>query len=326
MDTTKGTFIISHSSALELFRQPGFRWYLEQGRRDAPVGPCWDISASRVLDARNTDGCVGQLTLPIHITAADDCRGRKSELRVVHRHGGCFPFQSLVSIGNGLFAASPELCLVQLASELSTIHLATMTMELCGSYRNGQYGTAYAEPSLTDIATVQSFIEACRNTPGASLHGVKKLDSVLRYVSDGSASPRETVVYLLLCLPTVWGGYGLPKACMNYSLPIPASQLETLGRKTYRFDLCWPESKIALEYDSAEFHSDAVRLALDAEKRTTAQKLGYTVVSLTNGQLCSVDAMDELAAFLCSKMGKRFRIRTKGFALKQCATRAALGL
>lgn len=77
-------------------------------------------------------------------------------------------------------------------------------------------------------------------------------------------------------------------------------------------------------FDSSEFHSDAVRLALDAEKRTTAQKLGYTVVSLTNGQLRNVDAMDELAAFLSAKLGRRFRIRAKGFALKQHVLRATL--
>lgn len=126
MDTAKGMFIISHSSALGLFRQPGFRWYLEQGRRDAPVGPCWDISTSRVLDARNADGCVEQLTLPVHIMAGDDYRGRKSELGVVHRHDGCFPPQSLVSIGNGLLAVSPEPCLVQLASELPAVDLAVV--------------------------------------------------------------------------------------------------------------------------------------------------------------------------------------------------------
>lgn len=324
MDTAKGTFIISHSSALELFRHPGFRWYLEQGRRDVPAGVRWNVSASRVIGARDADGLIGRLTLPLHVTSCGDFRGRNSGLRVIHRHRGILPPSSLVALGKGLFVSSPELCMVQLASELTPVDLAVLVMELCGSYRMGQSGTLYGEPLLTDIATLQGFIQSCRDAKRMNLHGVKRLDAVLGHIAAGSASPRETAVCLLLCLPTVWGGYGLPWPQVNYPLPVHASHLETLGRKSYRFDLCWPESKVALEYDSSEFHSDAVRLALDAEKRTTAQKLGYTVVSLTNGQLRNVDAMDELAAFLSAKLGRRFRIRAKGFALKQHVLRATL--
>lgn len=321
MDTSHGTFVISHTSALELLRQPGFRWYLDQGRCDVPACPRWDPSVARVRMAQAANGCIGDLEEPLHITAGDDCRGRDSGCRIIHRHRGALPANSLIDAGFGVFCASPELCLVQLAGGIERTELLPLTMELCGTYRLGTDQTLYNQAPLTNVVTLRAFTSQAQV---GSTHGAQRLLWVLRYAADGSASPRETAVHGLLCLPTRQGGYGLPLPHLNYPVETRDTRLETSRRTSYRFDLCWPSCKLALEYDSDEFHSNAAQLALDAEKRTVAQQLGYTVVSLTNSQLCSVDAMDELAKLLSAKMGHRLRIRTKGFAMKQYALRKTL--
>ena len=61
----------------------------------------------------------------------------------------------------------------------------------------------------------------------AGIYGARRAARYARYVQDCSASPMETNLFLLLCLPTSEGGYGLPLPELNADLPI----IQYLGSK-----------------------------------------------------------------------------------------------
>ena len=64
---------------------------------------------------------------------------------------------------------------------------------------------------------------------------------------------------------------GLPK-------PEPQYWVQHRGRKLYRLDLAYPKSKVCVEYDGEEFHSDEVARQRDRARRKWLRDHGWTVI------------------------------------------------
>ena len=82
-------------------------------------------------------------------------------------------------------------------------------MELCGTYTKAAYDTResfsrYDLPRLTSAQSLEMFLHDNRR-----IYGVNRAHEALAFVRDKSASPMETALVLLLCLPVSEGGYGL---------------------------------------------------------------------------------------------------------------------
>ena len=95
----------------------------------------------------------------------------------------------------------------------------------------------------------------------------------------------ETKLTLLLCLPFKLGGYGLPYPELNY--PLYDTQFKKPKKELYRCDLCWPKLKLAIEYDSHQFHATNNKLALDSRRRIAIEQYGLHVISVTKQQVYS---------------------------------------
>lgn len=122
----------------------------------------------------------------------------------------------------------------------------------------------------------------------------------------------ESLLSMLLCLPPSLGGFGLPRPELNY--PIATNEEGVAMRKC---DLYWPNQKFALEYDSDAFHSDASKLHLDSSRRSTLEKAGVHVVSVTKNQVFDRSKLLGLAAIASKKLGKRLSLAPFNFAQKQ---------
>ena len=115
-----------------------------------------------------------------------------------------------------MLVSTPELALVQAATqEKNLVALLELGWELCGSYRTARTSLqhAYQVDPLTTTKSLQDF--ASRN---ASLDGAGKVARILPYFADGSASPRETKLALILGLPMMHGGQGLGIPSMNHEV------------------------------------------------------------------------------------------------------------
>lgn len=110
----------------------------------------------------------------------------------------------------------------------------------------------------------------------------------------------ESLLSMLLCLPPSLGGFGLPRPELNY--PIETNEGSIAIR---RCDLCWPDQQFALEYDSDTFHSDTSKLHLDSSRRSTLEKAGIHVVSVTKNQVFDRSQLFSLATIVSKRLGKR---------------------
>ncbi len=225
---------------------------------------------------------------------------------------GPFHPRSFMRIEDGLYVSTPEMAFCEMASVLSLERLIALGFELCGTYRRAStFGLArYDATPLTSPGALASFIEK-----SPQFKGVKKARRALPCILAGSASPRESELAMLLCLPYSLGGYGLPHPTMNAEMPLPKNVAAT-GRSSLRCDLYWPAARLDVEYDSAEFHSAARLLANDSMRRIALESMDVTSVNLTAEHLRRASLFDEAAQGIARILGKRVRL-PGDFRLKQ---------
>ena len=225
---------------------------------------------------------------------------------------GPFHPRSFMRIEDGLYVSTPEMAFCEMASVLSLERLIALGFELCGTYRHAStFGLArYDATPLTSPGALASFIEK-----SPQFKGVKKARRALPCILAGSASPRESELAMLLCLPYSLGGYGLPHPTMNAEMPLPKNVAAT-GRSSLRCDLYWPAARLDVEYDSAEFHSAERLLANDSMRRIALESMDVTSVNLTAEHLRRASLFDEAAQGIARILGKRVRL-PGDFRLKQ---------
>lgn len=233
---------------------------------------------------------------------------------------GPLPARSFAELDGLLLIPSPELLFLQMHSHLSDLECIALGFELCGHYSwRGSDAIEFSLPACTTPGKLKRYLD---RLPGVR-HRQRALSN-LRYLCPRSASPRETQLALLLGLPHRYGGYGFEGTILNK--PINVSSLTSAQWKhDLRFaDISWEGKRIAVEYDSGQYHSSAKKLERDAKRRTLLQAARYQVVTVTNDQLKHIGEMDRVAITLAKLMGKRRRIRAKEHERKKRELHRAL--
>lgn len=293
---------ISHSSALEFWRTHdlsrggGVRKTRMTSLQGASSDPT-DIrrlakqaspDAGRVFGAR-TDGslqaAVAHLDIkdaPLHIMVSDRKDRRKRSNLVAHYYPLPLPEGSFCKIGHNVYVSSPELTLVQMATILPQIDLLELCLEFCSGYTlNPESERGFDDrPALTSRKHLQAFVEKMKGHRGAG-----RIRSILPYVIDNSASPMESAVLMLLCLPSRKGGYQLPLPTHNESIPITGRARSHTGRRRLICDLYWEEFHLDVECDSTKHHTSKDQLGIDSDRRIILHAMGYHYVGITRWQL-----------------------------------------
>ena len=231
-------------------------------------------------------------------------------------------------MGEGLFVSRPEYCLLQMASTLSLVGLIELGYELCGNYSlaplssvNGDRETSahFNRRPLTNTKKIAAFLG---NANG--LHGRKKAIRALRYVLDGSASPMETILVLLLTLPFKMGGYHLPMPELNARMLPSRRGGQSASKAHYSCDLYWPDQDVTIEYDSDAFHTGGTSAARDAQKRNYLTATGLAPFSVTPVLLYNADALDGVAVQVAASLGKRLQYEKVKFVKARASLRKEL--
>ncbi len=205
------------------------------------------------------------------------------------------PPRSFALLPEGYLIPIPALTVANLARELPPLQLAECASELCSAYRKDPRdprGMHDRSPVL-DIAELRDYLNRASGVTGS-----KAARRVAPFIVEASASPMETTLALLLCLPKQKGGMGLPKPEMNARITIPPN-LRRLAKRGYvRADLLWRRQKVLVEYDSDWAHANTRSLNADAAKRNVLQRMGYTVITLTKDQVNEWGAFWEFASIV----------------------------
>lgn len=261
---------------------------------------------------------------PAHILLGSASRCRSSSRRVPHVCTQQLQGRPLFRLPGGIGVCSAAFACVQTApSTRGKIDLLELAYELCGTYRTRRTSAvpAYQVPPLVSARTLRDF--ALRNP---SIDGAQSVARVVPYLADGSASPRETKQALVLGLPHRYGGYGLGIPRMNYSVKASSAARALTGKSYFRCDLCWPEAKLDVEYQSRWAHEGEASRIKDSRRANALASMGWTVVGVTNDELDSLVAIDAIADTIRRRLGKRSQVRVGDYHTRKLKLRRQLGL
>lgn len=246
---------------------------------------------------------------PIHVLVS---RKMKSPIPDAVAHVSHFAFKGkpFLRVADGIFAACPELCFIQLACDLPFHELVKVGSALCGTFAVDSFranGLTKRAP-ITSVRRIEAFT---RRNPG--IRGAKAARRAVKYLAEKAASPPEAFLWTVMSLSQRYGGYGIPELELNRRIT-PSKRAQRLARrKTLVPDIVHAPSRLAIEYDSNSEHLTPDQISRDASKRLALESDGFKVVTVTTRQLSSSDEIRGIAEQSCKRIGRRFQIQSKNF-------------
>ncbi|RDB61538.1 DUF559 domain-containing protein [Gordonibacter sp. 28C] len=315
-----------HITALQILRTTNTseRSLLRSGPRTLPSEAPNAKTFCRSIELLRASHPTMVIEQPAHILVSRTSQCRSSSAFTAHACSAELQGCSLLRLQDGVYTSSAALAFTHLAAqEKSAIALLELGYELCGTYQTRRTGvlSGYQVEPLASIRALEAFI--ARNP---SLRGAAKAAKTLHYMTNGSASPRETKQALVLGLPLMYGGYGLGIPRMNYEVRASPAARALTGKSSFRCDLCWPEAKLDVEYQSRESHSGEEKRLEDSRRTNALAAMGWTVFCITNDELDSMVATDTIADTIRRHLGKRSQVRVSGYHARKLKLRRQLGL
>lgn len=246
---------------------------------------------------------------PVDVMVFNDAYRRRSNNVECHAWQTFLPNNAFYRV-RGVYVSSPEFVFLQMALTLPIEQLIALGCELCGQYVMLPEG--FKHPGsldempkrlcpLTSTSNISTFLEAVGKVKGKA-----KAKRALKYVVDGSRSPMETMVYMLLCLPVLLGGYGLPKPEMNATIQLD-DEARAIAHRSYCLgDLCWPDYKLDVEYHG-KVHVGAMQMKSDIGRELGIEHMGWQVVTITSPQVLDPGQFETVVKEVAAKMRKRLR-------------------
>lgn len=266
-----------------------------------------------------------EINRPMHILTSSEAQNRSlAPFARVHFRGGRLPRKSIVKLSDRTLTCAPEYALVQIAAkERSIIALLEIGYELCGTYREllAKQPRPYDAPALATAESIAAFVGE-----NPSIHGSRAIKRILPYLANGSASPRETKLALLLGLPRRLGGYGLGIPQMNLPVDFDSRAQSIALRASARCDLHWPESKLDVEYQSKFAHEGERARIRDSRRANALAAMGWTTISITNEELNSKTACDAIAEAIRKVLKRKRRLDPQDFDRRNRELRYELDL
>ena len=314
--------LFSHQTALQLVRS--YRIPADKMRPNARPPLPKSIPSDRELRALLAQLGLPAPVAPAHLMSAAGKRRRTSRVCTPHVCSAAPDKRFAIRLAERAYAYSPDHALAQIAaSEPSPIEILLYLWEACGTYGTPRTALqrAYNIDPLTSRRSLASFVS---NNP--SVAGARKLERALRYLANRSASPRETHLALLLGLPLMYGGYGLGIPQMNYAVMASPRAHAVSGKSFFKCDLCWPEAKIDVEYQSSEEHSGEQRRICDSRRANALATMGWTVIGVTGSEILGVASTNTIADTVRKRLGKKPRPLPHDYVERQLLLRKQLGV
>ncbi len=230
------------------------------------------------------------------------------------------PRDSFVYSQEGVPVVSPECCFLRLATELSLPELVKAGSMLCSQFSFSHSGVLLKRArAITSKSKITSYVESVHDVAG-----IKKARRALRFLVDNAASPPEIDTTLLLCMPALCGGYGIPFPELNGHVPLNEAAATTLGYSNCYCDLLWRKARCAVEYTSELHHAGYKKQAEDETRRAAIGAMGYRVHLLTKPQLYNQDAFEGIARLVSRAIGRQMPRKTLAFYERQRELRRVL--
>ena len=298
---------LSHDTALAFWR---YHYPL-----DSELGPTAHVSGTEDCASRKADvmdsipeafAIPGR---PVDVLVFNDDLRRRSSSIACHAWQTRLPPNAFYRMGD-VYVSSPEFVFLQMAPILPIEQLIALGCELCGQYVLMPKGVNHPSvlddmPKRLSPLTSESRIAAFIDSVG-KVNGKAKAKRAVKYVVDDSRSPMETMVYMLLCLPAMLGGYGFPKPKMNATIQLDDEARVIANRSHCEGDLCWSDFKLDIEYHGV-VHVGSANMHSDVGRELGIEHMVWRVITVTSPQVLNENQFETVAKEAAKHMKKRLR-------------------
>lgn len=297
---------LGFSSAIWYLYHHGSEWLAQLAQsRETALTSC----AHRLKTIREAGAMLSDLTVPqahnpgcacnegtgvdkLHILVPSGINHCTTKDIVRHQWSGAFPRGSFRVAKNGVLVSIPEFAFMQMASVLPFVQLVQLGCALVASYRiDSETLDIVSREPLSSKERIRAFLERMRSV-NPRARGLRQANEALKYVCEGSESPMETVLYLLVSLPRNLGCGGIKGIKMNYTVQLGSEQKKVLDRpdrRSVRIDMGIPERKLGLEFHGKQ-HEKTVHE--DRNRLNMLTSLGYRVLQVVYADLSREDLLE----------------------------------
>lgn len=327
-------FIVSHNAALALLAHiPNPRFGDSEPEAVSIAGACalLDQEAQEVIDRYD----LGIETLDLLVPSRAD--RRRSKHVKTHLCTNELPAGSFISLGHWMgdldaYVCSPELAFLQAAHDGDAAEAIYAGYAMTSDYRLDNLapgGVTSRDAGMRDGRLTTKELIAAYLDRAPKVRGAVKAKALLPYVVEGSRSPRESGLCMLMSLPAYYGGLALGKAELNKKYFIRDGYNDGRNRKlrvlertpditlTAKAEVgldkvragLLPEVFTALvDYDSDAIHDGSEKIHKDAERRNELQMLnGVAYFTVTTDQANDYEKLVRLCERIRRKLHRNKR-------------------
>lgn len=171
----------------------------------------------------------------------------------------------LTTVHQGTRTLSPATLLAQLSGRLGLTQTVVFVDALRTSFEH--YPGRSPSVRMHSLEELREVANRWKGRPGA-----KNLRAALALSREGSESPKETELRLLIVEA------GFPEPTMQHRLSVP-------GYGRARLDLAYVREKIAIEYEGEGHFIDADATRRDLQRTEALQRAGWRVIRVTDADL-----------------------------------------
>ena len=106
-------------------------------------------------------------------------------------------------------------------------------------------------------------------------------------------------------IPFLRGGFSIDGQELNAEIELSARAVAIFRRRSCTVDSLWPKQKVALEYDSNQFHLTAEQHDWDKRKNSALTMDGYKTFTVTAKMVSSLPEVEKTFLALRKMLGKR---------------------
>lgn len=217
------------------------------------------------------------------------------------------PFLDSPIRGVNVYVDAPGLMLLGRASELNqlvssgrmsnlsaTAELMGLGCELCGTYSfepGHDGGCGFGLDPLATSSEVSSYLAA-----SGGRHGAKLARRAAKMILDGSASPMESILGLMLSNPPRYGGVSLTFGALNRPIDLSNDPRGLLMHRSMRPDIRFDRFGISLEYNGRDSHAQERSMRDDKLRIEDYSTMGDTLFILRSEDLRDTSSLERTLA------------------------------
>lgn len=255
------------------------------------------FSADPVMAKKTLGTLIERLPKPVELLVGSSEKRRRSVTVAYHVWRGPLPTNSFFAIDEDIYVTSPELTLLQQASQLHQAKLCQVLGRYLGTWTPAQdkpIGQDARAP-LTTLEALTGFLAKI-----GYARGKNNLKLAMAYTCEGAASAPETSLQLALSLPPGLHGLNIPQPIMNYEVELSSETKRLYPRESIRIDLCWRHKRFGLEYQGEEHGK---QLGEDYARWFAARNEGYELWYVAKEQLESAAQLRYIGQEVAKRIG-----------------------